>query len=284
MTFQATVYPPYRRAVPAFLFLVSRASLLVLLALLLFFETRLSNPLRLIRVFFEVALLPGFAAWLVARFHRATLEVRDGVLAIDLPARRIEIPCDSIDGATPWPIPLPSGGLWLQLESGRRFPYDIGVDSPSELVEAIAQCAGPERAGLRIAPERAAAAYAAAAFRPALRWYHPILRYVIFPLVPAIPLFRLHQWITYGGTFGEYYMYGLQAYLLAFAIYWAHAAIWLILLDTALATIGAAITLLASLVAPAAAAAVSRIALVARNILFYGSVPVFLLRLFLLSS
>ncbi|HXC51416.1 MAG TPA: hypothetical protein VN634_11065 [Candidatus Limnocylindrales bacterium] len=283
MTFRATVYPPLWRNVSALLFLVSRGSLLVLLALLLFFETRLSNPLRLIRVFAETALLPGIAGWLVARFHRATLEVRDGMLAVELPARRIEIPCNSIDGATPWPIPLPSGGLWLELESGRRFPYGIEVANPSALVEAIGQCADPDRAGLRIASQGIARAYAEAAFRPAGAWYRPVLKYVVFALVPAVPLFRLHQWITYGGTFGEYYMYGLQAYLIAFAIYWAHAAIWLILLDTALATIGAAITLAAAFVVPPAAAGVGRAMRIARSILFYGSVPVFLLRLFLLS-
>jgi hypothetical protein len=50
--------------------------------------------------------------------------------------------------------------------------------------------------------------------------YHSAFKYVVYSLVPALPLFRVHQWIASGGTFGEYYAFGFKAYLLGFAVYW----------------------------------------------------------------
>jgi apolipoprotein N-acyltransferase len=51
------------------------------------------------------------------------------------------------------------------------------------------------------------------------------VKFVVFPLLLAIPAFRLHQHIAYGSSFGEYYTFGLAAYLSAFALWWAAWAI-----------------------------------------------------------
>jgi len=40
----------------------------------------------------------------------------------------------------------------------------------------------------------------------------------VFTLLPAGVLFRLHQFIVYGGTFGEYQMYGLERYVRSFLL------------------------------------------------------------------
>ena len=55
---------------------------------------------------------------------------------------------------------------------------------------------------------------AGAAREPGGRLEHPLLKFVVYSLVPTVPVFRLHQFITYGGAFGEYYTFGLKAYLL----------------------------------------------------------------------
>ena len=47
------------------------------------------------------------------------------------------------------------------------------------------------------------------------------MKFVLLPLLLAIPAFRLHQHITFGSSFGEYQAYGLTAYLAAFALWWA---------------------------------------------------------------
>ncbi len=72
---------------------------------------------------------------------------------------------------------------------------------------------------------------------------HPLVKFVIFSLVPALPLFRLRQWLTYGGTFGEYHQFGLKAYLLGFGLFWALSAIYLLLFAAALRTLGEAIAI-----------------------------------------
>ena len=69
---------------------------------------------------------------------------------------------------------------------------------------------------------------------PATALDRPLVRFVLFPLVPALPAFRLHQHIAFGGTFGEYQSFGLQAYLTTFFIWWATWAISLVLLAAAL--------------------------------------------------
>jgi apolipoprotein N-acyltransferase len=58
---------------------------------------------------------------------------------------------------------------------------------------------------------------------------HPLAKFVVLPFVLAIPAFRLHQHIAFGSTFGEYYTFGLAAYLMAFALWWAAWAIGVVL-------------------------------------------------------
>src|SRR3954453_10771482 len=106
MTIHTTVYPPYWRSVSAAIVLFSRAAALVILVLLVFFETRLANPLRLIRVFTEASLVPGLVAWLLDVAFRATLELRGGICFVHARGRRMEIPCDSIDSIERWAFPI----------------------------------------------------------------------------------------------------------------------------------------------------------------------------------
>ena len=53
--------------------------------------------------------------------------------------------------------------------------------------------------------------------------------FVLFPLLPALVAFRLHQHITFGGTFGELYTYGLGAWLTGLMIWWAAWSLGLML-------------------------------------------------------
>ena len=61
-----------------------------------------------------------------------------------------------------------------------------------------------------------------------------LLKFVLFPLLPALVAFRLHQVIAFGGTFGEYYSYGPTAWLTGLLIWWASWAIGLTLFAAAL--------------------------------------------------
>jgi apolipoprotein N-acyltransferase len=75
----------------------------------------------------------------------------------------------------------------------------------------------------------------------------PWAKFILLPLVLAIPAFRLHQHITYGSAFGEYYSAGLTAYLTTFVIWWAAWAIGVVLCAAVLRAAIEAGTLLAVL-------------------------------------
>ena len=281
MKTQAIAYPPSWRIAAAVLMAISRGSLLVLLALLMFFDTRLSNQLRLLRVFASFCLAPGIAAWLLERACAVGVLIESGALVLQRRRQRIEIPCDAIDRVAPWTVPLPSGGVWLRLKSGRRFRYGLQVADPIALIEALADAGAPEH--VRAASQHPAAIYARLKNSASRRWYHPVLKFVVFALVPTLPLFRLHQWIAYGDTFGEYYTYGLQAYLLGCAIYWVAFTIYLVLYAAGLRAVAETIALAAACIAPARAATTRRAVEIAYRILYYGGVPALLIRFFLSS-
>ncbi|CAN5309329.1 hypothetical protein BH11PSE14_BH11PSE14_11180 [soil metagenome] len=109
------------------------------------------------------------------------------------------------------------------------------------LIGRVTGVACPPQSDAIVAPTRpawlAAIVLAHARVRravPSTMLDRPLIRFVLFPLVPALPAFRLHQHIAFGGTFGEYQSFGLQAYLTTFAIWWAGWAISLVLLAAAL--------------------------------------------------
>ena len=283
MRTQAIAYSRFSRIAAAFLIVISRGALLALVVLLVFFpDFGLANQLRLIRTFAGVFLVPAIAAWLLERACAATVLIESGTLVVERRGQRIEIPCDVIDRVLPWWLPLPSSGVWLRLKSGRRMRYGLQLHDPVGFVDAIADAGAPEH--VRATSRRRAARYASAKHGGPPRWYHPILKFVVFALVPTLPLFRLNQWIVYGGTFGEYYTYGLQAYLLAFAVYWATVTIYLVLYATVLRVVTETIVLPATWIAPSRAVTVRRVVEVGNRILYYGVVLAFLIRLYLQSE
>ena len=88
---------------------------------------------------------------------------------------------------------------------------------------------------------------------------------------------HLHQHIAFGGTFGEYYTYGLKAYLIALVIWWASWAIGLVLFAAALRVLIEASTLLSIALRPERAVDVRRVLERLGRLLFYLGVPAWLL-------
>ncbi len=112
---------------------------------------------------------------------------------------------------------------------------------------------------------------------PRGRLDQPLAKHILLPLALALVAFRLHQYIAYGGTLGEFYTFGLKAYLTTFALWWAA---WIIGVTLCAAALRAAIEV-ASLVvvvvqpthATAARLALERIGLAA----LYIGLPMWLL-------
>jgi apolipoprotein N-acyltransferase len=286
MHFPMIAHGPSWRVVRAILVGLSRTSPLVIAAGVLFPElwpwaANLDNPLRLARVFLAFCAAPGLAAWLIGRVFAGTFTVRDGTLILERLNERVEIPCSSIRRLAAWTVPLPGGGVSLQLGSGRWFRWGLQLDDPPALAAALAD--GGATDDVRRGGATAAAVYAGST-SIARTWIdHPAFKFVAFALVPAIPVFRLHQWVAYGGTFGEYYIYGLRAYVLAFAIYWVWAIVHLVLFAAVVRAVLEPIVMVSAWVAPARTHAVRRLVEAAARFFFYGGVLAFLGRLYLQS-
>ncbi|HVO26770.1 MAG TPA: hypothetical protein VMW56_24435 [Candidatus Margulisiibacteriota bacterium] len=279
MPTRAIAHPPFWRAFEALLIVISRAGLLFL-AWLVVSHTRPLLPLMLLRGFTILVVTPAVAALLIERAFATTVTVEADGLVLQQDDWRVDIPRTAIAHVDPWTIPLPGSGLWLRLRSGRRFSYGLQLPDPTPFIEALARTGGS--AGVETALQHPSVIYARVrGGGRQWRWYHPLLKFVVFALVPTLPLFRLHQYVVFGGTFGEYYLRGLQPYLLDFATHWMVLTIYLVLYNGVWRSVAEVVALAAAWAAPSRAARVRRAAEIGCRVLYYGGVPVLLIGYFL---
>lgn len=242
-------------------------------------DSEQTNALANIWMFAGLFLAPEAAAWCIARASAATVHIEGDKLVLEQPERRIEILVQDITAIEPWRIPIPTTGLWLRLTSGRRWPQGIALIDPASLVDALIHAGARPELMDALSGRATILTRARAAVRRRII-DHPIVKFVLFPLVPALPAFRLHQHIAFGGTFGEYYTFGLQAYLTALGIWWASWAIGLVLFAAALRIAIELCAWLSLILRPERAIAVrTRLELIGR-LLFYVGVPGWLLMRF----
>lgn len=172
--------------------------------------------------------MPLLLAWALAHARTAKARILADQLLLELPRQRIQIPLASIAELAAWRMPLPMAGFDIRLRSGRRFDHGLASLEASRLLRALQAGGSPahwadatsarigEHAGLR-----------AAAARPLLD--HALVKFVLFPLLPALIAFHLHQTIAFGGPFGELLTYGLGAWATGLVIWWVSWAIGLML-------------------------------------------------------
>ena len=185
--------------------------------------------------------LPLLLAWSLRRWSRGELRFESAHVVIDRPRERIEIPHGAITALRAWRLPVPGPGLDLVLGSGRR--WSMALASPSAAGDAWRGAHATGRL-LALAEQRARA------HRP--RWDHALLKFGLFPLLPALIAFRLHQVIAFGGFFGEWLTFGPAAWFTGLAIWWAAWSLGLMLFAAALRIALEGIAFMASwLLAPA---------------------------------
>jgi apolipoprotein N-acyltransferase len=250
------VLPPAARLAAGVLRVFARGSLLWMAATAVLGGTALqSNTLAQIRTFAALFLAPEAAAACVLLAFAARATVEGGVLVLTRGARRIELALQDIVGVEAWRLPVPAIGVSLRLSSGERWRYGIANVDAAAFARTLAAAGG---APTLVAPSWAATyARAALAIRRG-RLDRPIAKFVLFPFVLAMPAFRLHQHIAYGSTFGEYYTFGLSAYLKGFALWWAAWAIGVVLCAAVLRTAIEVSALLAVMLRPGRAVDVRR--------------------------
>ena len=244
-----SVLPPAARLAAGLLRALARGSLLMIGIAILSSDTLRGNTLAQMRLFTGFFLAPEAAAWCVLMAFAAHATIENGVLVLTRGARRLELALTDITAIAPWRMPLPGPGVSLLLASGERWHYGIALANPTALARALAVAGGPPEPDDSSCSREATYAQARLGVRRG-RLDHPLTKFVLFPLVLALPAFRLHQHIAYGGSFGEYYTFGLKAYLTTFSLWWAAWAIGVVLTAAALRTAIEGGTLLAVLLRP----------------------------------
>ena len=79
---------------------------------------------------------------------------------------------------------------------------------------------------------------------------HAAIKFGLFPLLMALPAFRLHQVISFGGSFGEYFTFGALAYAQGLAIWWVSWSLGLMLWAAFMRLIGEALLWLVATLRP----------------------------------
>jgi len=269
--FPARLYAPTWRVIGGLGVVVSRASLPLLLALVVLANDPPIGPIVLAQLVVLCALLPELAAQLIRRRCAAQVEIGDADLMVRRTDLLMEIPLRAITGLQPWRLPVPGSGLVLRMRSGRRLRDAIETDDPVPLLDALA-AAGV--AAAHSARQHPSVVYAhAAAAMPAWRWYHYAWKFVVFGLAPTAVFFNAHQYIAYGGTLGQYYLLGLGPYLRTFLVYWVTLAMYLILYAGVWRAVAESAALWAAWLAPARALQARRIAEISCQVLYYAGVP-----------
>jgi apolipoprotein N-acyltransferase len=216
---EVAVLPPAARLVAGALRSFARGSLLwIAAAFLLGLAAWPSNTLAQIRAFAALFVVPEILAWLVLRAYRAQVSVEHEALVFTRGSHRLSLPLQELAAVEPWRLPIPGAGAWLRLRSGERWPFGVAHAQPAALAHALASAGAPL---LAREPSRAWRYAQARLANWRGRLHQPVLKFVLLPLLLAVPAFRVHQHIVYGSSFGEYHAFGLGAYLLAFALWWA---------------------------------------------------------------
>jgi apolipoprotein N-acyltransferase len=258
MTFPANVavLPPAARLAAGLLRAFARGSLLWMGAAILLSDTLRGNTLAQLRTFAGFFLVPEAASWCVLFAFATRASIENGALVLTRGAHRLELAVRDILAVEPWRMPIPGPGVSLRLVSGERWRYGLALANPTALARALISAGAPTREGT---PSRETTyAKARLAIRRG-RIDKPFAKFFLYPIALALPAFRLHQHIAYGSGFGEYYTFGLMAYLTSFALWWAAWAIGVVLLAAALRAAIEAGTLLAVLLRPGQAIDIRRL-------------------------
>ncbi|KQX02130.1 apolipoprotein acyltransferase [Massilia sp. Root418] len=293
---RVALLPPAARFLAGLLRALAKLGLLGMCVALLLNDPLRTNTLAQIRLFSIVFLLPEAVAWCLLRAfaaQAALVQLAPGrpALVFSRGAQRMALPLGEIAAVELWRVPIPGPGANLRLASGKRWRYGLALADPAALVLTLALAgadagagvvagAGAGAGGVRPAERPRAVLGTYAQARAALRRWrldHPICKFLLLPLALAVPAFHLHQHIAYGSAFGEYYTFGLKAYLSAFALWWAAWSIGVVLCAALLRAAIEAAALLAAAVHPSKAAAVRRRLERAGHALLYAGLPAWLL-------
>ncbi len=253
MKFRVHLLHPWQRAASAALRVLAAANLLWLAVLLARDPESVALP-ALVRSIFFLSALPAMLDR--ALFREETLDVDAGQIRLSAGAT---LPRGSLQALRPFRVPLPADGFALVLRSGAVFPLRVTTADPAPLLAALGQ---PPLPGFDDASVR----------HRARKLHLPLVKLVAVPAVVTFILFRLHQFITYGGLLGEFHSYGLSRWLHTLAGVSFYVFSHLLIFAAALRALVEVVAVPATRLAKGRAKAVRWTLEIAAALAFYGGV------------
>lgn len=212
---------------------LSRLALLGLGLAWLLDEGLRSQPLQQLRLFAALVLAPEAAAACLRAAFRAELQWQGGQLVLRRGRQQHSRPLAQLTDLQAWHPAGPfgsgklAGGLCalLGLGEGLQLQFDatrlhlLHPQAPA-LQQALRQAALATGARLQTA-ESSWPPYAQARQTLARSLLaRPAPKFLLLPLLLAVPAYALHQHIAYGSWLGELHSFGLAALLRGFALWW----------------------------------------------------------------
>lgn len=239
--FEVVLPTPVTRWLVALLQVAAGVGLAWTGALLLFGDGDPAHTLPRLRLFAAACVAPALAAWAIQRAQTGRAWLADDAVRLEGSGGSASISLRTPIHASAWALPLPGPGLVLRAVDAN--PVHIAMPDPQAFLHAL-HAAGALRddpaipvvgAWRRLLHARTARA------RSVLdrAW----LKFGLYPLLPTLVAFRLHQHIAYGGTFGEAQTFGMQAWLLGLLVWWGKWAMGMTAYAGGLRTLAEALAL-----------------------------------------
>lgn len=266
---QVAVLTPPLRGLIAALQLFARVSVLWLALAWWLDQAGQGRQLTQLRSFAMWVLAPELLAWALLGWHRARLAVDGGMLKLVRRGREWRVARQDIMAMRAWMLPLPGEGVDLHVAHPPKL--SLADVAPAALAEALGIAPASDAHEAR---RLAASTARTQAYRRA--WDHPLVKFGLFPLLPALIAFRLHQMITFGGTFGEAQTFGWAAWFTALGLWWARWIVNLVLLAGVLRAAIELICLPAQRLAPSRIGVLRRVLEAAARWAYYLGVPAWL--------
>jgi hypothetical protein len=238
--------------------------------------TRSAPPLAVAFGVLVFSGVPWLAAALLRRAVKATAAAAPNEIVLTLGGAQYKIPIASIAEVRALRFPFPGPGVVFIMKSGRPFRYRLELADPGAFLAALPI---PSAQGVSAHPAIAFGRERAVLGRRG--WLFLLFKYGVFPFVFATIFFRLHQYIVFGGAFGQYRMFGLAAYLRSFATVWAGTVGQLVVYACVVRLVAELIVLPLTWAIPARAHSLRRAAEIFGYLAYFGVVPAYVAFLFL---
>lgn len=214
------VLPPAARIAASALQACAAAGLVWIGLRMLMIDGLQVNSLAQIERFALAVCAPAIAAWALLRAFAGRAWLLSDQLRVQTSSRVFELPLAALDSARLWRLPAPTPGLQLRTHTGEAIA--LALSQPAALQAALAQAQGGETQQLPAERTPLLSTWAERRRRGRHPWLDAAwMKFGLFPLLPVLIAFHLHQVIAFGGPFGEWLSFGFTAWLRGLLLWWA---------------------------------------------------------------